>query len=192
MLDSLIKPHLAPIMDNMAPKIAQSGLTANNLTLIGFVFGFTGCFLVGMQIYPIGLALLLLGFFFDGLDGAVARVTKETELGTFLDMISGVILFAAFPFFFMLSAPGHSMAAAILLFSYLLMGVINLSYDFFALKKGAAAAKGGLVETSEIIVFITLCCLYPPGFSAFAAMLALMCLATAMIRLAATIKLLKI
>jgi len=192
MLDSFIRPRLEPVMDKMAVKVSQSGLTANNLTLIGFVFGFTGCFMVGMQIYPIGLALILLGLFFDGLDGAVARATSQTELGTFLDMISGVILFAAFPFFFMLSAPDHSMAVGILLFSYLLMGMINLSYDFFALKKGAPPAKGGLVETSEIAAFMILCCVYPPGFSAFAALFALMCLATAFIRLAATIKLLKV
>lgn len=192
MLDSIIRAKALPTLDGMAPKISQSGLTANNLTLIGFGFGFTGCFLVGMQLYPVGLLFLLLFLFFDGLDGAVARIKGETELGAFLDMICGVILYAAFPFFFMLSAPAHSMAVGILLFSYLLMGMINLSYDFFALKKGSSPAKGGLVENAEIGIFMVACCIYPAGFSAFAALFALLCLATAFMRLAATVKLLKV
>lgn len=192
MLDSLIRAKATPMLEGMVPKISQHGLTANNLTLIGFALGFTGCFLVGMQLYPVGLVFLLLALLFDGLDGAVARIKGETELGAFLDMICGVVLFAAFPFFFMLSAPGHSMAAGILLFSYLVMGMINLSYDFFAQRKGAPPAKGGLVENSEIAIFMIASCLYPPGFAGFAALFALLCLATAFIRLAATVKLLKV
>ncbi len=191
MLDSLLRPHVAPIIDKIAIKTSQSGLTANQLTLIGFGFGFTGCFLVGMQLYLVGLLLILIGLFFDGLDGAVARIVGQTELGIFLDMISGVILFAIFPFFFMLSAPEHGMAVGILLLSYLLMAVANLSYDFFAMRKGAPPAKGGLVEMTEIVIFMILCCLFPLYFSAFAALFALACLTTSLMRITAVIKLLK-
>ena len=191
MLDSLIRPRLAPQMDKMAVKVAQSGLSANKLTALGFLFGFAGCFLVGMHFYPLGLVLLLVSLFFDGLDGAVARVNGPTELGAYLDMMSGVLLFAMFPFFFMLSETEHALAAAILIFTYLLMGMANLSYDYFAMKKGAAPAKSAIVETGEIVLFMVLCCLYPPGFSFFAAALALMSLAAAIIRIGLTIKLLK-
>jgi phosphatidylglycerophosphate synthase len=191
MLDSLIRPRLSPVMDKVAVKVSQSGLTANQLTLIGFAFGFIGCFLIGLQLYAIALVLILIALLFDGLDGAVARASAQTELGIFLDMITGVILFAAFPFFFMLSAPEHSMAAGVLLFAMLVMGMINLSYDFFAMKKNAAPAKGGLVELTEITLFMILCCLWPVGFSGIAAMFALMCLVTGLMRFVAIIKLLK-
>ena len=127
MLDSLIRPHLVSPLDNMAAKTLQSGLNANKLTLIGFLFGFAGCFLVGMQLYPLALVLILVALFFDGLDGAVARTAGPTELGAYLDMMSGVALFAMFPFFFMLSETEHSMAAAILLFTFLLMGMVLLA-----------------------------------------------------------------
>ena len=191
MLDSLIRPHLASPMDNMAAKVLQSGLSANKLTLIGFLFGFAGCFLVGMQLYPLGLILILVALFFDGLDGAVARAAGPTELGAYIDMMCGVALFAMFPFFFMLSQTEHSMAAAILLFTFLLMGMANLAFDYFAMKKGAAPAKSAIVETTEIVAFIVASCLYPAGFSFFAAALAVMSLAAAIIRIGLTIKLLK-
>lgn len=191
MFDSLIRPHLSKPMDKMAVKVSQSGLSANHLTLIGFAFGFVGCFLVGMQLYLIGLLLLLIAMFFDGIDGAVARATVSTELGAYIDMMTSVFLFAAFPLFFMLSAGEHAMAAGILIFAYLLMGMANLSYDFFAMKKGAPPAKTSIVETGEIIVFMILCCAYPQGFSFFAAFLALMSLAAAIIRIFFTIRLLR-
>jgi phosphatidylserine synthase len=191
MIDALIRPYIAPPLDNAAKKIAQGGISANMLTVIGFALGFVGCFLVGMHTYTAGLLFLLLALLFDGLDGAVARATQSTELGAYLDMMSGVILFAAFPFFFMLSAPEHSMATAILLLTFLMMGMANLAYDYFAMKKGAAPAKSGLVETGEMSVFVVLCCLYPAGFSFFAAALALISLTAAVIRMTLTVKLLK-
>lgn len=191
MIDALIRPYIAGPLDTTAQKLVQGGLSANKITAIGFVLGFTGCFLVGMQIYLVGLLLLLIALLFDGLDGAAARASQSTELGAYLDMMSGVILFAVFPFFFMLSAPDHSMATAILLFTFLMMGMANLAYDFFAMKKGAEPAKSGLVESGEITIFIVLSCLYPAGFSFFAAALALLSLAAAVIRIGLTVKLLK-
>lgn len=191
MLDSLIRPHLVPVMDNMAVKVAESKLTANQITLVGLFLGFLGCFFVGLQLYALGLVLLAIWFFLDGLDGAVARATIQTELGAYWGMMTKVILFAAFPFFFALSQTEHSLAAASLLFSYVLMGMTNLAYDFFALKKGAAEARRGIVENGEIMVFMVICCIYPDGFSAFAAFMALLNLAATFVRMGLTVKLLK-
>jgi phosphatidylglycerophosphate synthase len=181
-------------MDNLAVKISQSGLSANKITAIRLVVGLTGCFLVALQLYPAGLVLLLVSLFLDGLDGAVARATQITEFGTWFNMISTVVLYAAFPFFFMLSSSDgvHATAAGMLLFSFLLMGMANLSYDYFAMKNGAAPARGGLVESSEIILFMIVSCLYAAGFSFFAAILALLSLIAAITRMVSTAKLLKV
>lgn len=84
------------------------------------------------------------------------------------------------------------MAAGMLLLGLLLMGMTNLAYDYFAMKNGAPPAKSGLVETSEIALFIILSCVYPAGFSFFAAALALMSVIAAIMRASRTIKLLKI
>lgn len=192
MIDSLIRPHVTSIMDSIAPKLAQS-LSANTITTIRLVIGLTGCFLVALQLYPAGLGLLIISLFLDGMDGAVARVTQVSDFGAWYDMITTVILFAAFPFFFMLSSSSgeHATAAGMFLFSLLLMGMANLSYDYFAMKKGADAAKGGIVESGEIIVFILLGCIYPEGFSFFAGILALLSLIAAIIRMVQTARLLK-
>lgn len=190
MIDALIRPYTAPALEKTARIISRTGLSASKITAARFIIGFTGCFLAGMQIYLAGLLLLLISILFGALAGAVGRAAQTTELGHYLDMMTSVILFAVFPFFFMLSAPEHSMATAILLFTFLTMGMANLSYDYFAMKQGAPPAQSGLVESGEIAVFIILCCLFPAGFSAFAAFLALMSLAAAILRIYLTIRLL--
>ena len=193
MIDGLIRPKLVPLMDSFATRLSQSGLSANAITITGLITGLAGCFLVSLQMYPLGLILVLLSLLADGLGGAGARATQTTEVGAWVDMMAGVILFAGFPFFFMLSSSSETYAAAasLLLLSYVLMGMANLSYDYFAMKKGAAPAKGGLVESGEIIIFMTASCLYPAGFSLLAAALALLGLIAAVLRMKDTVKLLK-
>lgn len=191
MFDSLLRPAIAPQFDKLADKLVARKFTANQITYFGLFVGFVGCFAVGMAYYIPGLVLLIAAFLLDGLDGAVARKTQATELGAWLDMICSVVLFAAFPLFFMFSDLEQSMAAGIVLFGYLLMGMANLSYDYFAMKKNAPPARSGIVETAEIATFMFLCCLYPPGFSFFAAFIALLSLAAAILRMISTAKLLK-
>ncbi|PZQ47649.1 MAG: hypothetical protein DI551_02970 [Micavibrio aeruginosavorus] len=191
MLDPYLKPHLTALMDRMALKTSQSGLSANNLTGLSLLFGLSGCFLTGMMIYPLGLVLLACGWFFEGLAGAVARATQITDRGIYASQISHVILSASFPFFFMLSAPTQTMGAAILLFTYVLMIASRYAYLYFTQKTGLArTGKFELVERTEIMLFTVLSCIFPGYFAAFAIVFALLCLASAIMRMAKTFKIL--
>lgn len=192
MIDSLIRAKLAPYFDKVAPTVAQSGLSANKLTLIGLSLGLLGCFFAAMQIYALGLVFLVVSRLIDAMDGAVARTSNETNLGSFMDFFSDFVIYAAFPMFFILGAPEHALMATILLFTYVLMILAYLLHHLFALKMGATqGAVGGIVENGEMIVFMILCCVFPFAFSAFAIFFALMCLATAGLRAQKIVKLLK-
>lgn len=192
MIDAIARNKITPFLDKLAPRVAQSGLSANRLTLLALGFGLAACFFAAMAIYPLAFVFFAASRFIDGLDGAVARAAGETNLGSFMDFFCDFAVFAAFPFFFILGAPEHSMSAVILLFSYVMMMNAYLLHHLFALRTGATeGAVGGIVENTEMIVFVLLCCLLPMGFSAFAIFFALMCLATAGLRTLKIIHLLK-
>ncbi len=189
MIDTLLRPHLLPVIDSMAAKTAQSGLTANKLTLMGFALSLGGCFAVGMQAYPFGLLLLLIGRYLDALAGSIARQNGTTQTGTILDIFCDYVIFGAFAFFFTLSDTETMLASTIFIFSLMAMGMAYLAHAWVLAKKNIAEMpRGGLVENGEMIVFMIVCCLYPPLYAAVAALFALLCWTTAALRFIAAIK----
>jgi len=78
----------------------RSPLMPNDITIMSFVFGLIGIYLFSFGIFEYYLAGFIIHFFgrvLDYTDGNVARITKQTSLrGKFLDLISGIILNAAF------------------------------------------------------------------------------------------------
>jgi len=188
MLDSLIRPKIEPFLDRMAGEVAKQGLSANHVTLIGFCTGMAGCVAAGFHGYLAALLLILVGRLCDGLDGAVARQQgRVSDFGGFADIVADFILYAGFVFFFALGAPHHTLAAAFLLFSYMGTASTFLAYSIIAGKRGMETSRNGeksffhasgLVEGSETIAFMVLCCLFPDAFSALAVLFGLLCWTT--------------
>lgn len=64
------------------------GLTPNHLTLIGFGIAILAAFAAAQQAWLATGILLLVGGFFDLIDGALARATgKASQLGAFMDSV---------------------------------------------------------------------------------------------------------
>jgi phosphatidylserine synthase len=192
MIDGLFRQPVNTLMDKWAQRVLQGGLSANKLTLFAFALGLTGCFAAAMQVYPLALLLILINRFLDGLAGAVARRSDVTALGSYLDLLCDFVVFGAFVFLFTLGERGTSLAAAFLLFSYMAMMVAYLAQTTFMTRENPLQTpRGGLVENGEMIVFMVACCLYPPGFAAFAVLFGLMCFTTTVLRVAAAVRTLK-
>lgn len=72
--------------DPLARRMADAGLTANLLTLIGFAICVAGALLAAIEWWLLAGIIATAGSAFDMFDGAVARVTGTTsKLGAFLD-----------------------------------------------------------------------------------------------------------
>jgi archaetidylinositol phosphate synthase len=97
MLDKLLsETKLKKKFDIFFAKILKNRLSANQLTLLGLSFGvisavliflssvFTTSFLI---ILSSGIILMIISFFIDLLDGAIARYNETTVFGGILDMI---------------------------------------------------------------------------------------------------------
>lgn len=129
----------------------------------------------------------------DGLDGAVARASRRTDFGGFLDICADFTFYGAVPFAFVLMDPAaNGIAGAFLLLSFYINGTSFLGYAILAAKRGLdSRAQGvkslyysnGLLEGTETIVFFVLICLAPGWFTPLAWGFAGLTLATALMRL---------
>ena len=109
MLDAVIRPHIDKPLAVVAKQAVALGVSANTATALGFALGVAAAALVAGELYWAGLAVFLLSRFCDGLDGAIARQTKLTDLGGYLDIMLDFIVYAAMVFAFALGGSGGAM-----------------------------------------------------------------------------------
>jgi phosphatidylglycerophosphate synthase len=134
-----------------------------------------------------GLALILLNRLLDGLDGAVARATRLSDFGGYLDIVSDFVFYVSIPLGFALAVPANQIPALLLLASFTLTGISFLAFATLAAKRGVETdAHGrksffydtGLAEGAETIAAFVLMALFPASFPAIALVYASLCLVT--------------
>ncbi len=194
MLDSSIRRFIDPPLNRTGRILAGSGITANTVTLIGLALGLLSAGLIALAQTGPALAVLLLSRFADGLDGAVARATRTTDFGGYLDISADFLFYGAIPFGFALLAPEtNAVPAAFLLLSFYFNGASFLGFAIMAekhrLETSAQGLKnlyysGGLLEGSETIGFFVLICLLPDHFPVLAWIFGTLCFLTAVTRIA--------
>jgi phosphatidylglycerophosphate synthase len=186
-LDSRIRPLIDPPLNAIGRGLARAGFTANQVTLAGAVIGIASGVAIGYRYYLLGLTLLLLSRLLDGLDGAVARATKQSDFGGYLDIVSDFAFYVAVPLGFGFAVAANLPFAIILIASFTLTGISFLAYAVMAAKRGhETSAHGkksffyntGLAEGTETIIAFVLMCLLPNNFAIIAVIYSAMCVIT--------------
>lgn len=193
MLDGLLKPGLDPLLDRAAKWLVKRRIGADAVTLAGFAVGLAAAGAIAFEAYLIGLVLLLASRIGDGLDGAVARQTQNTDFGGYLDIVLDFAFYGAVPLGFVLADPSaNAVAGAVLILSFYVNGASFLAYAIMAERRGLSTeARGpkslffttGLMEASETIAFFVAFCLFPNWFPALAYVFAGLCFYTALSRI---------
>lgn len=193
MLDRAAQALIAPGLQAGAQWLVRRGVSADTVTLTGFALGLVGAALIALGQPAIGLVCLLVSRLADGLDGAVARATRPTDRGAFLDITLDFIFYASVPLAFALADPGaNALAAAVLLAAFVGTGSSFLAYAVLAERRGfkslAYPAKGlyylgGLTEATETLACFVLMCLWPAWFAPLALGFAALCTLTLLARL---------
>ncbi|MCB1371463.1 MAG: CDP-alcohol phosphatidyltransferase family protein [Rhodobacteraceae bacterium] len=193
MLDAMIRPLIDPPLDRAGRWLAARGASADALTLAGLILGLVAAALIaagapGWALLPLAASRLA-----DGLDGAVARATRRTDLGGYFDITADFLVYGAVPLGFVLLEPGtNAVPGAVLLLSFYVNGASFLGFAILAEKRGletrARGAKsihhsGGLLEGTETIAFFVVLCLWPGGFPGLALGFAGLTFLTAAMRL---------
>jgi len=98
-LDKHLVPHLRAPLARVAGTLHQRGISADTVSVAGFVCGLLAVLLVALGATLAALVLLLLGRLADGLDGEIARINGSTDAGAFLDIVLDFIFYALFAAF---------------------------------------------------------------------------------------------
>lgn len=198
MLDRQLITAARQPLQKIASGLLASGITANQMTVAGFIAGLTAVPLIitGHTIWA--LLSILLNRLADGLDGTMARLTGPTDRGAFLDSVFDFLFYSAIPLAFALAAPEqNALAAATLIYSFVGTGCSFLAFAVLAAKRGITSMEypdkgfyylGGLTEGTETILLFVVMCLFPAWFPVLAYGFAALCLLTIISRIATGIR----
>ncbi|MCE0556952.1 MULTISPECIES: CDP-alcohol phosphatidyltransferase family protein [unclassified Motilimonas] len=193
MLDKYALKIINPLTQLSAQQLDKVGLSANQVSLIGFILGLIAVPLLALQYYLPALFFIALNRIADGLDGALARRHGATSAGAFLDISCDFIFYSAIVLGFALANPNeNSIAATTLILSFMATGSTFLAFAILAQKHQLENIEypskgfyyiGGITEGTETILLFLVCCLLPQHFSIIAYGFASLCFITAAIRL---------
>ncbi|KKO49656.1 membrane protein [Arsukibacterium sp. MJ3] len=189
MLNRLLKKPLA----SLAKQLIKVGFSANKVTMVGFLLGMLAVPAIILGYYIVALCLILVNRLADGLDGAIARATRVTDAGGFLDITLDFIFYSAIVFAFIVANPSeNAIAGSFLMLSFMATGSSFLAFAIMASKHGINNPQyphkslhymTGLAEGFETILVLCLFCLLPQHFVVIASVFALICWLTAFIRI---------
>lgn len=192
MIDAVLLPFVKRVLDRPARGLVARGISANQITLVGFWIGVLGGLALWVGLFWTALLCLALNRLADGLDGAVARLTTPTDRGAFLDIALDFMFYALFPLGFALHDPAaNALPAAVLIASFVGTGSSFLAFSIIAEKRGITSQDypskgifylGGLTEGTETIALFVAMCLWPAWFPVLACGFAVLCFITTLTR----------
>src|SRR5258706_2563717 len=165
MLDAPIRRIAASPLERLADVLAGIGVSATGLTIGGFTMGLAAAALIADSLFLQAVIFLALNRLADILDGMVARRTRVTELGAFLDATLDLFIYAAIPFGFALVHQQDALAAAFLLVGLMVATIPGLAARAFAPRavetRTAPVYPFALVGHSETFLAFALMCVAP-------------------------------
>ena len=187
MFDAQLRPLIDRLLNPIGRGLVALGMTANQVTMIGAAFGLiaAGCVAAGL-FYP-ALWFIIANRVIDGLDGAVARASRSSDFGGYLDIVSDFIFYSAIPMAFAVARPETALAAAFLIFSFIGTATSFLGFAILAEKhqvttqirgKKAFYYLGGLTEGTETILLFLAMLVWPDYFSLMAIVFGILCWVT--------------
>jgi phosphatidylglycerophosphate synthase len=194
LLDARLRPLIDPPLNALGRVLSDLGVTANAITSIGILLGIGAGALLAHGQFMAALVVIVVNRLLDGLDGAVARATKMSDFGGYLDIVGDFVFYLAVPLGFGLAAPANMVPALILMGCFGLTGISFLAFATIAGKRGLETnAHGrksffyntGLAEGTETIIVFIAFCLWPQHFPTIALAYAGLCVLTVIQRTAA-------
>ncbi|MBT4738906.1 MAG: CDP-alcohol phosphatidyltransferase family protein [Rhodospirillaceae bacterium] len=192
MFDPLMVRLIGPPINWAGRNLAQRGISANSVTVVGFLIGLGALPALAFNAPTLALVLVLLNRVADGLDGAIARATEKTDFGAYLDIVLDFIFYAAIALGFAFLDHDNAIVVAVLVTSFIGTGASFLAFAVIAAKRGLDTQargnksffySGGLAEGTETIVFFVLVCAQPDWFIPAATIFIAMCWITVAMRI---------
>lgn len=174
MVDGLMGRVFAPLFVRLARHVR---LDAAMAAALGFVVALAGLPAIGLQLWWLGVAMLLASRLVFAI--AVARVQGSGEPSSSVALVAVLkaVSLAGYPFAFALALPEHAAAIAFLMFA--LMAVFAAGFAFPPPNGMGDFAVGGL----DVALLLGLCALLPEWFGPIAYGGGLICFVAAGLRI---------
>lgn len=193
MLDRRATALINPFVTSAAKALVRLGFGASQITVAGFLIGLFAAYLIATQAFLTGALFILLSRTFDALDGAVARLTRASDAGGFLDITLDFLFYPSIPLAFAFANPSqNALPAAVLLAAFMGTGSSFLAFAVMAAKRGMASTAypnksfyflGGLTEATETLLCFCAMCLWPAYFPELAYLFSALCAVTIALRI---------
>ena len=170
MIDKELNKYTSSHLNRIANILYERGVEPNWVTLLGLALAFLCFVALSYGLFYLGLILILINRFLDGLDGSLARLGTPRKFGAFFDITSDFAFYALIPLGFAVHSPHeNALPTAFLLAAFYVNGSSFLAEAIIIEKyniKFDQADKGffysfGLIEGFETICFFLFICLFP-------------------------------
>ncbi|MDB9890808.1 CDP-alcohol phosphatidyltransferase family protein [Alphaproteobacteria bacterium] len=187
MFDAQLRPLIDQLLNPVGRGLVTLGVTANQVTMIGAAFGLIAAGFAAAGLFYPALWFVIANRFIDGLDGAVARASRSSDFGGYLDIVCDFIFYSAIPLAFAVARPETALAAAFLIFSFIGTATSFLGFAVLAEKhqvttqirgKKAFYYLGGLIEGTETILLFLAMLVWPDYFRLMAIIFGILCWVT--------------
>ena len=192
MLDQKCNLFFRPVLTKFATILLKYQLSPNQITLFSFTLGIICFIFLSFGMIYTALLFFLLNRFFDGVDGALARLNEPTDLGGFYDIISDFLIYSLLPFGFILFDNNNFLSMSLLLSSFIgtCSTFLTTAWIFEKkklkieqLSKKSFFYSEGLIEGTETIVLFILMFVFFEVAGFIAWIFALLCFLTSIIRI---------
>jgi phosphatidylglycerophosphate synthase len=193
MFDGVMRRIIDPPLKRAGSWLASRGVTADAMTIAGLALGLACAGCIYLHWNMAALLLLALGRIADGLDGAVARASRISDHGGFLDITCDFIFYGAVPLAFALRDPAtNAIPSVLLLAAFYVNGASFLAFSAVAAKRGMETdSRGvkslyyttGLMEGTETIAFFVAFLVLPKLYPTLATLFAALCFLTFIARM---------
>ena len=170
MIDRELNRYTSGYLDRIANVLYEKGVDPNWVTLLGLALAFLCFVALSFGLFYLGLILILINRFLDGIDGSLARLGTPRKFGAFFDITCDFAFYALIPLGFAVFSPyENALPTAFLLAAFYVNGSSFLAEAIIIEKyniKIDQADKGffysfGLIEGFETICFFLFICLFP-------------------------------
>jgi len=197
MLDARVRAIYGPSLDRLAARVAARGVSPGAVTAAALLAGIGACVAAALGAWAPALALWLVNRALDGLDGAVARCGRPSDLGGMLDFLADFVVYGGFVVAVAVAVPDARVACTVLLAAYLLNNVALLSFASLIEKRGLQLGDErslrftpGLTEGTETVIAYAAICLLPAHAATIAWVFSAMVLVTVGQRVALAVRVL--
>ena len=192
MFDKKINNFLNPLLFHIAEIINKLNISANFVTLLSFLSGLVCFYYIIDSNFMIALIFFFFNRLFDGLDGAVARINGQSDLGAFYDIISDFFFYALFPLGFIFHNIENTYSICFLLLSFVTTQTTFLASAWISEKNKSVILLehkksffyiGGLTEGFETIICFILMLIFNDMVNIIAYIFGTLCFLTALFRI---------